>query len=43
MTVERTKNRPLARGDLTPTQAIGFLGVQLSAGLAVLLQLDMYR
>jgi hypothetical protein len=41
--VERTKERPLARGDITPTQAIGFLAVQLSAGLAVLTQLNWYR
>jgi hypothetical protein len=41
--VERTKTRPLARGDVTPPQAIGFLAVQLSAGLAVLTQLNWYR
>ncbi|KAH8106085.1 UbiA prenyltransferase family-domain-containing protein [Cristinia sonorae] len=40
--VERTKNRPLARGDITPVQAFGFLGIQLSAGLAVLAQLNWY-
>ncbi|KAL5488268.1 COQ2 [Sanghuangporus weigelae] len=40
--VERTKERPLARGDITPTQAFAFLGVQLTAGLAVLLQLNWY-
>ncbi|KAL5508468.1 COQ2 [Sanghuangporus vaninii] len=40
--VERTKERPLARGDITPTQAFTFLGVQLTAGLAVLLQLNWY-
>jgi hypothetical protein len=41
--VARTKERPLARRDITPIQAIGFLGVQLSAGLAVLTQLNWYR
>ncbi|CAE6530511.1 unnamed protein product [Rhizoctonia solani] len=40
--VDRTKTRPLARGDVTPWQALGFLGVQLSAGLAVLTQLNWY-
>jgi 4-hydroxybenzoate polyprenyltransferase len=40
---ERTKDRPLARGDITPTQAIAFLAVQLSAGLGVLTQLNWYR
>lgn len=39
----RTKDRPLARGDVTPTQALGFLGLQLSAGLAVLTQFNWYR
>ena len=37
--VERTKNRPLARGAVTVPQALGFLGAQLSAGLAVLVSL----
>ena len=41
--VERTKLRPLANGDITPTQAFAFLGVQLTAGLGVLLQLNWYR
>ncbi|KAH8113334.1 4-hydroxybenzoate polyprenyl transferase [Phellopilus nigrolimitatus] len=40
--VERTKERPLARGDITSAQAFGFLGVQLTAGLGVLLQLNWY-
>lgn len=40
---ERTKNRPLARGDITPVQAFGFLGAQLTAGLGILLQLNWYR
>jgi 4-hydroxybenzoate polyprenyltransferase len=37
--VARTSSRPLANGDLTVPQAIGFLGVQLSTGLVVLLSL----
>lgn len=41
--IERTKLRPLARGEITPSQAIAFLGVQLSTGLGVLLQLNPYR
>lgn len=41
--LERTKERPLARGDITPGQAFAFLGVQLTAGLGVLLQLNWYR
>lgn len=40
---DRTKTRPLARGDITPYQALGFLAIQLSAGLAVLTQLNWYR
>ncbi|KAH9943307.1 4-hydroxybenzoate polyprenyl transferase [Epithele typhae] len=40
--VERTKARPLAAGEITPTQAFGFLGVQLTAGLGVLTQLNWY-
>ncbi|KAI9150905.1 Para-hydroxybenzoate--polyprenyltransferase, mitochondrial precursor (PHB:polyprenyltransferase) [Blastocladiella emersonii ATCC 22665] len=39
--VERTKDRPLASGAVTVPQAVGFLGVQLSAGLAVLTQLNL--
>lgn len=37
--VTRTASRPLASGELTPMQAIGFLAVQLSIGLGVLLAL----
>jgi len=37
--VHRTKNRPLASGKLSTNQAIGFLGLQLSVGLGVLLSL----
>jgi hypothetical protein len=40
---ERTKTRPLARGDVTPRHAIAFLAPQLTAGLAVLTQLNWYR
>ena len=40
---ERTKTRPLARGDIKPGQAIAFLAPQLTAGLAVLTQLNWYR
>lgn len=40
---ERTQDRPLAKGDLTYTQATVFLGAQLSVGLAVLTQLNWYR
>lgn len=36
--VERTKFRPIARGAVTPLQATTFLGAQLLAGLAILLQ-----
>lgn len=38
--VERTKTRPLASGALSVSQALGFLGLQLSAGMAVLLSLN---
>jgi len=40
--VARTATRPLAAGDLTPTQAFVFLGGQLCLGLAVLTQLNWY-
>ena len=41
--IDRTRERPLARGDIMPSQAIAFLGGQLSAGLLVLLQLNWDR
>jgi len=41
--VERTKTRPIANGDVNIPQAVRFLGIQLSAGLAVLTQLNWYR
>lgn len=37
--VARTASRPLAKGDLTQGQALGFLALQLSAGLGVLVSL----
>ncbi|KIY73748.1 4-hydroxybenzoate polyprenyl transferase [Cylindrobasidium torrendii FP15055 ss-10] len=40
--VERTRERPLSKGDITMPQAWTFLAVQLSAGLAVLLQFNWY-
>ncbi|KAI7844803.1 hypothetical protein COHA_001683 [Chlorella ohadii] len=40
--VERTRSRPLAAGTVTPAQAVAFLAAQLSAGLAILLQLNPY-
>ncbi|RXK41357.1 4-hydroxybenzoate polyprenyl transferase [Tremella mesenterica] len=40
--VERTKSRPLAKGDITPLGATTFLGGQLTAGLGVLTQLNWY-
>lgn len=40
--VERTRLRPLAAGTLSPKQAVGFLAVQLTGGLAILTQLNYY-
>lgn len=40
--VERTKDRPLASGLMTQKQAIAFLGIQLTVGLAILTQLNVY-
>ena len=37
--VSRTRTRPLASGELTHVQALAFLGIQLTAGLGVLLSL----
>lgn len=39
---ERTKLRPLASGALVPRQALTFLGLQLSVGLGILTQLNLY-
>jgi 4-hydroxybenzoate polyprenyltransferase len=38
--VHRTKHRPLASGQLTPTHALAFLAAQLSVGLGVLVTFD---
>ena len=37
--VERTRQRPLAAGDLTPRQAVQFLALQMATGCAVLVSL----
>lgn len=34
--------RPLASGEVTPTKAITFLAGQLSVGLGILTQLNLY-
>jgi 4-hydroxybenzoate polyprenyltransferase len=39
----RTRDRPLTKGDINLRQAVAFLGVQLTAGLGVLTQLNWYR
>lgn len=36
--VERTRHRPIARGGVSPVNAIAFTGIQLLAGLGILLQ-----
>lgn len=36
--VERTRHRPIARGAVSPFNAIAFTGIQLLAGLGILLQ-----
>eukprot|EP00474_Spongospora_subterranea_P000254 CRZ00712.1 hypothetical protein [Spongospora subterranea] len=40
--VERTKNRPLVTGSLSVKEAVGFLALQLSAALGILLSFDPY-
>ncbi|KAJ1959169.1 Para-hydroxybenzoate--polyprenyltransferase, mitochondrial precursor (PHB:polyprenyltransferase) [Dispira parvispora] len=40
--VARTKIRPIAAGLISRRRALGFLGIQLTAGLAVLTQLNWY-
>jgi len=40
--VERTRDRPIACGDVSHKQALAFLAVQLSASLAILLSFDWY-
>ncbi|KAI1780733.1 4-hydroxybenzoate polyprenyl transferase [Hypoxylon cercidicola] len=39
--VSRTRHRPLARGAITPFQALAYTGVQLLAGLGILLQFPL--
>lgn len=39
--VRRTRLRPIARGALTPKQALVFTGTQMAAGLAILLQFSI--
>ncbi|XP_076179098.1 ubiquinone biosynthesis protein COQ2, mitochondrial isoform X2 [Ptiloglossa arizonensis] len=40
--VARTKGRPLVTGEISPLQSLVFLGSQLTLGLLVLLQLNLY-
>ncbi|XP_031838874.1 ubiquinone biosynthesis protein COQ2, mitochondrial [Nomia melanderi] len=40
--VARTKDRPLVTGEISPLQSFAFLGSQLTLGLLVLLQLNLY-
>lgn len=40
--VDRTRSRPLAAGVISPFAALLFLSAQLSASLAILLQLNPY-
>ncbi len=40
--VERTQSRPLASGELEPSDALALLAAQLGGGLMVLLQLNTY-
>ncbi len=40
--IERTKNRPLANRAIGMREAVGFLAIQLSAGLCILTQLNNY-
>ncbi|CAL7945280.1 unnamed protein product [Xylocopa violacea] len=40
--VARTKDRPLVTGEISPLQSLVFLGSQLSLGLLILLQLNLY-
>jgi 4-hydroxybenzoate polyprenyltransferase len=39
--VERTKNRPIASGEIDVQHAMVFLGANLAAGLSVLVQLNL--
>ncbi|XP_077983578.1 4-hydroxybenzoate polyprenyltransferase, mitochondrial-like [Glandiceps talaboti] len=40
--VARTRTRPIASGNVSPFQATVFLALQLSVGLGILLQLNLY-
>ncbi|CAG0879707.1 unnamed protein product [Darwinula stevensoni] len=40
--VHRTQERPLANGAMLPVQALAFLGCQLSVGLIILLQMNLF-
>lgn len=40
--MDRTKDRPLAAGKITNNKAILFLGLNLSLGLGILTQLNLY-
>lgn len=40
--VARTRDRPLVSGGITRWDAFGFLGIQLSTGLLLLLELNLY-
>ncbi|XP_033632266.1 4-hydroxybenzoate polyprenyltransferase, mitochondrial-like [Asterias rubens] len=40
--VERTRSRPIAAGDISPRQALVFLAAQLSVALGILLTLNPY-
>ncbi|KOC66330.1 4-hydroxybenzoate polyprenyltransferase, mitochondrial [Habropoda laboriosa] len=40
--VARTKDRPLVTGEISPLQSLIFLGSQLTLGLLILLQLNLY-
>lgn len=40
--VRRTRRRPIAAGDVSSAAALGFLGLQLTLGLGILLQLDPF-
>ncbi len=40
--VERTRTRPIPSGQVSVTQALGFMGLQMLAGLAILLQFNWF-
>ena len=41
--VERTRLRPIASGQISVKDALKFLGLQLTIGLSILTQLNVYR